>query len=248
MMNNIEVTKREALVSIIIVLVMVSLGFFIGNSLHNSVSENNQKYFNALKVDNDPDLFNHALDTNIGDMVSYGSFHAIEPVSDDMIEGEYFAIRKIEEHYVMKTRIVTYTDSNGNTKSKTETYWEWDEVNREHFNTESFGYLNREFPYETMTFRHYDYKETVKDNFFSSVRFKFYVIEDVFEATLYSLAADKTIKQNSLYPSNTIETFIDQKERSADAIEIVFWVFWSLLIIGAVIGFVALDNRFLNNK
>lgn len=247
-MRNFEATKREVLVSIVIVLVLLSLGFLIGNAIHNNASEENEKYFKALKVNNDPAMFNHAINTEIGNMVSYGVFTANDPVSNEMIKGNYFAIRKVEEHYVMKTRVVTYTDSEGNTKTKTETYWEWDEVKREHFATESFTYLDKEFSYGFIPINHYSHKETVKDGFLSDVRFKFYTIPKEFNGTLYSKAVDKKITDNRLYLHDTIESLIEKKEKSADTQVVVFWIIWSMLIIAAVVGFIALDNRYLNNK
>lgn len=245
-MSNIEITKREILVGIVIGLIMITLGFFLATSIHNSVSESNEKYFKALKVDNNPDMFNYAINTEIGDMVSYGKFKASEPVSDDMIDGKYFSIRKIEQHYVMKTRTVTYTDSNGKTKTRTETYWEWDEVNREYFNTKTFEYLGETFDHDFISIDHYEYKDTIKVS--SHVRYKIYTIPSEFNAALYSKAVDKTIKDNQIYPHDTIETLVDKKEKSADTSVIIFWIAWVLMTIGAIIGFVALDNKYLNDK
>lgn len=247
-MRNIEVTKREVLVSIVIILIMITIGFFLGNMIHNSISENNEKYFKALKVNEDPDVFNHAIDTSVGDMVSYGEFKANEPVTYDMIGGEYFSILKVKEYYTMKTRTITYTDSEGKTKTKTETYWEWEEVDREYFNTETFDYLSRTFDYDHIPINHYKYKETINDGLLSNTRYKFYTIPKEFKATLYSKATDKTIKDNKIYPYDTIESLIDKKEGSADTTVTIFWIVWVLVIVAAVIGFVALDNRYLNNK
>lgn len=247
-MRNFEITKREVLVGVVIVLIMVTLGFFIGTSIHNSVSEGNEKFFKSLKINNDSNMFDYAIKTEIGDVVSYGEIKANEPVSDSMIDGEYFSIRKIEEHYVMKTRTVTYTDSEGKTKTRTETYWEWDEVGREHFNTETFTYLEKLFEYDFFKINHYKYKETVKNGLLSDVRYIFYVIPKEFNATLYSKAVNKTILNNEVYPNETIDSLIEKKINSADFAVTVFWIIWTIIIIGVVVGFVALDNRYLNNK
>lgn len=245
-MRDVEVTPREVLVSVVIVLLMVGIGFFIAESIHNKVSVDNEQYFKALKIDNNPELFDYAIKTEVGNMLSYGKFKANEPVSDRLIKGEYFSIIKTEEHYVMKTRTVTYTDSNGKTKTRTETYWEWDEVDEEQFKTDTFNYLGRNFKYKIVPFRNYKYKETVKTS--SHVRFIFYVIPEEFNGTLYSKAKSKTITDTKLYSGDNIKDVIADKEGSADNAVLIFWICWILLTSIIVVVFVVLENRYINDN
>ncbi|MEK4025419.1 hypothetical protein [Sporosarcina sp. FSL W7-1283] len=247
-MRDVEITKREILVSIIIILIMMGLGFFLSTSIHNKVSVSNEKYFKALKIDNLPELFNYAINTEVGHVLSYGKFKANEPVSDTMIKGKYFSIKRIEEHYVMKTRVVTYTDSNGKSQTKTETYWEWDEWKRDYFHTKTFNYLGRDFKIGKVKIDNYIYGDTVKKSTFSNIRWVFYVIPKEFEAALYSNTSEGTINQNELYENQTIERVIERKESGADRAVILFWIGWAVLIVGAVVIFVMLDNKFINNK
>jgi len=247
-MRDIEITKREVLVSIIILLLMTGFGFFISTTIHNKVSVSNEKYFKALKVDNDENLFKYVIDTEIGDLISYGTLKANEPVSDPLIDGQYFSIKKIEEHYVKKTRTVTYRDSEGNTKTRTETYWEWDVVKRERFDTYAFNYLGKDFDLSTVKIDNHNYNTTVKKGFGGNVRWKFYTIPKEFNASLYSKAESKTIKQNEIYPEERIETLIAMKEKGADNAVIAFWIAWIILTLGSIGVFVALDNRYINNQ
>ena len=46
----------------------------------------------------------------------------------------------------MHTRIVTYTDGEGHTHSRTEIYWTWDRVKREEDSTETFSFMGVSFP------------------------------------------------------------------------------------------------------
>lgn len=247
-MRNIGITKREILVSVIIVLLMVGLGYFISTAIHNNVTVGNEKYFKALQVDDNPELFNYAIETQVGGVLSYGVFKANESVTDSLIEGEYFSMIKNEEHYVMKTRVVTYVDSDGNSKTRTETYWEWDVVKRELFITKTFEYLGRDFNFSTVEFNNHRYNDTVKKKAFSDVRWVYYTIPKEFNATLYSQAESKTIKKNEIYPNQTIEALIAKVEKGADSAVIVFWIVWAVLIVIIVGIFVALDNKFINNK
>lgn len=247
-MKNIEVTKREVVSSIIIVLAMISIGYFISIAIHNSVSVSNEKYFKSVKIDNDADLFDHVINTEVGDIMTYGKLKAIKPVSDSMIDGEYLSIQKIEEHYIKKTRTVTYTDSNGKTKTRTETYWEWDEVSKDVSTVKTFEYLSRTFDISKVKLYNYSHRETVKKNGFSKVRWQFYVIPKEFDVTWFSVANGKDINKIEMYIGRNINSVINDKEREADNSSIIFWIIWSMLIIGVVVGFVALDNKYLNGK
>ncbi len=246
---NIEVTRRELLLSIIIVLVMVGLGFLISAKVHDSVSVSNEKYFNALKIDKDDTMFNYALNTEVGYILSSGTVAAVESVSDPLIDGEYFSIRKVEEHYVMKTRTVTYTDSEGNTKTRTETYWEWDEVKRTYDHIKEFTYLGHTFKHGHIRLDNYSYLKTVKKGMLSDVRYKFYTMPTEFDIALFSQAKEGTITpgQSAVYYNQSIESVIDMKEGEATMFVVFFWIIWVILTIAAVVGFVALDNRFINN-
>lgn len=248
-MRDIEITTREILVSIVIVLLLVALGFFISNSIHNAALENSEKYFKSLKINNDAELFDYALATEVGNVLAYGTLKANEPVSDKLLDGTYFSILKIEEHYVQKTRTVTYTDSNGKTQTKIETYWEWEEYKRDYFNTDTFTFLGKVLDYNLINFDFHTYQDTIKEGgFFSDVRYVFYTIPFEFNASLFAKAKDGTIINNTLYVDQTIKEVIKQKEESADTSVIVFWVFWSILIFAAVIGFVVLENRYINDR
>jgi hypothetical protein len=245
MFRDVEITLREILVSVVIALLMISLGFFFAGSIHDKVSSDNEKYFKALKVDNNPDLFDYAIRTQVGDMLSFGKFKANEPVSDNLIKGKYFYIDKVEEHYTMHTRVVTYKCGKS-TCTRTEIYWTWDRVGEDWKNTKTFTYLGRKFNFDKVRFGNDQYYDTIKTS--SQVRFKIYVIPQEFNGSLYSNANDKTIKENELYANQKIKEVVNDKEHSADNWVIFFWIMWSVLIAAVVVIFVALDNKYLNNK
>lgn len=245
-MKDIEITLREMLVSIVIILIMIGLGFMLAEKIHDAASSESEKYFKSLKVNNDPELFNYSLRTEVGYMTSQGTFKANEPVSDKLIKGKYFSIIKDEEHYVMKTRTVTYTDSKGETRTKTETYWEWDWVDRKKSNTKSFSYLGKDFKYNKIKFKNHSHKKTVKTS--SHVRFQIYVIPKEFNGTLFSKAEGKTINDNVLYEGKSIKDVMKQKENAAENYVTGFWIAWIFLIILVTVVFVALENRYINNN
>jgi hypothetical protein len=145
----------------------------------------------------------------------------------------------------MHTRVVSYKCGK-HTCHRTEIYWTWDKVGEDWSNTKTFTYLGRKFNYDKVNFYNDQYYDTIKTS--SHVRFKYYVIPQEFNGTLYSKAVGKTIKNNDLYANEKIKDVIDAKKHSADNWVIFFWVMWSILIAAIVIVFVVLENKYLNNK
>lgn len=123
-MNERIVTKREILFSIVIIAVMLVFGFMISNGINNSLLGKYQEYNTALQIDNNKDVFQHGMKTNIGNAFVYGELKAIDTVTFNEIGGSYSYIEKVKEKYTMHTRTVTKTRTNS--KGETETYTEID--------------------------------------------------------------------------------------------------------------------------
>lgn len=101
--------------------------------LNHAVSQGAQdaNYYQTMRVANDKSDFNFLLSTSAGRTgVNDTVFKAVDPVSLPEIKKEYMYIVRVQEHYTMKTRTYTTTDSKGHTQTHTETYWEWDVVDR----------------------------------------------------------------------------------------------------------------------
>lgn len=130
-MNNRIVTKREILFSVVIIAVMLIFGFMISSSISNSLLNSYQEYNTALKIDNNKDVFQHGMRTNIGNAFVYGELEAVDTVSYKGVDGNYSYMKKVKERYTQHTRVVTYTVTvNGKpqTRTRTETYWTWDAI------------------------------------------------------------------------------------------------------------------------
>ena len=159
-----------------------------------------------------------------------------------MIDDDYFAILKIQEDYVMKTRVVTYSCGK-NTCTRTETYWEWDEVERWKSNTKTFNFLGVNHSYSAVKFDDYEYLKTITNG---NTRFTFYVIPKKFKGSMYSYMNNKTISDSELFYNENIKQVMEDKEKDADSRVVFFWVFWILLTIFTNVIFVVLDNKYLN--
>ena len=92
-----EITKREVLFSIVIICVMLIIGIIISGNINDAVMEKQQEYITALQIDNDKDLFEYGMRTNVGNAFVYGELKAIDTVTFDEIDGEYSYVKKVKE-------------------------------------------------------------------------------------------------------------------------------------------------------
>lgn len=246
--GDFTITKREILISIAITLILTGIGFLISSSIRNGIDESNEKYYKALKINNDEEMFKYAIKTNVGYTLAQGKVQAVEGVSIQDIEGTYFYIKKEKEEYTMHTRQVEHTKTIGNqtyTYYTTEEYWTWDYAGQEEFHTTKFNFLGVDFSYGTINFYNESYKETKSGG--HHIRYKYYVIPLEFEGTLFTYMKDNTINENNFSVNNTIENIIQQKENDVNTSNIVFWLIW-IIFIGLIdFGYVYLDNRYLED-
>lgn len=246
--GDFTITIRELLVSIAIILVLTGLGFLISSSIENGINEKNERYYKALKINNDEKIFKYAIKTNIGYTLAQGKVQAIEGISIEDINGKYFKIKKVKEKYTMHTRQVAHTKTVGNkteTYYTTEEYWTWDYAGQEEFKTEKFKFLGVQFEYGTIKFNNEQLKETIKVS--SDIRYKYYIIPYEFEGCLFTKIQDNTITENQFNYNDTIENIIEYKQKESKNTAIIFWILWIILILGIVFAFVYFDNKYLED-
>ncbi len=244
-----EITFREILVSIAITLVLIGIGFFISGAIEDVINESNERYYKALKINNDQEMFKYAIKTNIGYTLAQGKVQAIEGVSIEDINGKYFKIKKVKEKYTKHTRQVAHTRTVGNkteTYYTTEEYWTWDYAGQEEFHTAKFNFLGIDFSYETINFCNESYKETKSGG--HHIRYKYYTIPFEFEGTLFTYINDNTINQNTFSINNTIENIINQKEKDLNLSKGMFWFIWIIFIGFIDFGYMYLENNYLEDN
>lgn len=244
--EDFSITIREVLVAIAITLTLIGVGFLISGLIKNKTNESNEKYYKALKINNDEEMFKYAIKTNAGYTLAQGKIKAIEGVSVEEVDGKYFKIRKVKEQYTMHTRQVAHTRRVGNTTQTyytTEVYWTWDYVSEEQFHTEKFNFLGVDFDYDAIKFNNENYKQAKNGE--TNIRYQYYVIPFEFEGTLFTDIDNNTISKNEFFINNTIENTIKTKENSAQSANIGFWIIWIIIILGIDIVYVYLDNNYL---
>lgn len=238
------ITKREILVSIAIIAILLAIGIWISGGITEVQMDKNAVYDKALKVDT-ADIFEYGMRTNVGNAFVYGDLKAVDTVSFPEIEGEYMAVRKIKERYTKHTRTVTKTRTvNGKkqTYTEVETYWTWDEIDRATLRNEKITFLGVEFERSKIVIPGLQYIDTIKES--SKIRYKYYGTGTEFIGTIYTDLRDGTISDGSdFYENRTIEQAVEHLKVPVGTIG--FWIFWVLLMGGAVFGFFYIDNRWL---
>ena len=243
-MSDFQITKREILVSVIIIAIMLLLGIVIHGSINDSLMLEYQKYNTALQIENDSDLFAYGMKTNVGNAFIYGDLKAVDTVTYPEIGGEYMYVEKVKERYTMHTRTVT-TTVNGKTQTRTETYWTWDRVGSEDKQCKEISFCGVVFDSNKINLPSSSYIKTIKES--SHVRYKYYVTETEFTGTIFAELKDNTIPDNTgFYENDTIEDVL--KNFKSNWQLVVFWIGWVLLTGGLVVGFYYIDNHWLEDE
>lgn len=239
--QNFTITKREILASIAIIALMIMFGFLISTKWLENQQESDIKYNKAIQIDNDTELFQYGINTNVGNAFIYGELKAVDPVTYPEISGEYMYVQKVEEHYNIHVRTYTTTDGNGHVQTHTETYWSWDYAGEEDKSCKTINFCGIDFKSKKIPFPEDEYIDTLKGGY--HVRFKYYGVPVVNKGTVFTNLKDKTINNTKYYNNMNIkETF---KQVTTHFPMWLFWILWLIFTGMIVFGFYYLDNKWL---
>lgn len=238
-----EITRREVLFSICIIVLFLLGGLSISNKISDSILDNNQKYNKAVKIE-DKELFQYGMDTNVGNAFVYGKLETVDPVTFPEISGKYMYVRKVKEKYTQHTRTVTYRDANGKSRTRTETYWSWDYAGEESKNAKKIKFNDVVFDFDKIDRPDTSHIDTIKESYY--IRYQYYGTPTTFKGTIFTDLRDGTITDGSnFYENKTLEETHDLLVKSGGTYIALFWCAWILLTGLAVYGFYVLDNRWL---
>lgn len=245
--GDFTITKREILVSIIILALMLTLGFVIHGAIDHSMMLKHQEYNTALRIDGDAEMFSYAMQTNIGNAYVYGTWSAVDPVYYDEVDGNYSYIEKVKERYTRHTRTVTKTRVvNGKTQTyiTTETYWTWDRVDSWDKHCSKINFVGSEFDYGVIERPGTTYITTIKES--SHIRYKYYGAPISCDMTIYADLRDGTVNSVDTYHYKNIEE--THKLMTSKGGLVIFWILWSIFIIFLIGGFFVIDNYWLEDR
>ncbi len=265
-----EITKREILVSIIIFFILGSLGMIINDLIIENYITKVEQYNKALKIDNDSDTFKYAIDTEVGDILAYGTFNVENGISLDELKGTYAYIRKNKEKYTRHRREECETDSNGDEHCHTEYYYSWDVIGSQDYSADKIKFLDVEFDYNKFT-NYPQYSLDLLNNVIDSkkdnvsynnylyekkrlfganegdIRYEYYYSPLNFTGTIFAKAKNKTILGNIQIEHSNLQNTLENKKDSSVTINIVFWICWLILTGFAIYGYMYLDNDYLED-
>ena len=246
--GGLSISKREILISIAIIALMVIFGLMIHGSIEDSLMLKYQEYNLALQIDGNKDMFEYGMSTNVGNAFVYGTLKCLDPVTFEEIGGQYSHVEKVKERYTMHIMTVTKsrTDTNGNVHTwiEEEEYWTWDRIDSWSKTATRISFLDVEFEYGKINFPGSSLIETIQES--SKIRYKYYGATIEATGTLYAKLENNTINDTSFHKDMTIEEVLKSYTDTSGPL-VAFWIGWVLLTCALVFGFVYIDNSWLED-
>lgn len=239
---NFEIKKSEVIASVVIIAVMMIFGFSISSKIRYSLLEKYQEYDSAIKIDSNKELFEHGMQTDIGNAFVYGNLKALDPVSYPEVDGEYSYIKKEKQEYRMHERTEYYTDSDGNRKSRKVEYWSWDTIWTETKTSTRISFLDVEFEYKKIPFPSSRQIDIISTGF--NRRNVYYAKNIEYQGTIYTSLKNNTVNDTNFYANRTIKESVESLETGWQLV--VFWILWLFLTGGIVVFFYYKENWWLD--
>ena len=230
-----EITKREIIFSMVILSLFIIIGITIDTIINNRHNDKIAEYTKAVQIQNQ-ELFQYALDTNIGNALVEAEIKAIDTVTYEGLNDTYLMVTRDIERYTRHTRQV----KRGKTWH-TEVYWTWYLINSETKECKEITINEIKFNRDKIILPSRKYIET--DNFAPKLRYKYYGIDKNLQGTLFTYINDKTINNTKVYYAKDIDHTIKTIENNSEII--VFRVFWVLFTLGSILGFYYINNNWL---
>ena len=242
-----EITKREILASVTILAIMVGIGVWLSAPILSKATERYLAVASSV-VANTDDEFDYISRTNAGRFLANGTLSAIDTVRLEELPGVYSSVKKAKEEYRLHTEVYTTTDGKGHTTTHTRTYHSWDEVKHWNYKAERAMFRGKEFKIDEV-YRVRMQKDTiikVKTKMFENdTRYVYYTAPVSFDGVMLGSAMNRKYEEPKFINGLTAEEYIKNTERKLNGNTVLFWILWSLLTAGMIVGFYALENKWL---
>lgn len=235
--SSFSITKREVGTSITIIGIMVIIGIIISSHISANIDDIQARCDKAVKIDNDSEMFEYGMNTNVGDAFVYGELKAIDTVKDKHLKGDYLKIYRVEEHYCRHTRSV----KSGKTYH-TKVYYTWDKVGDKTLVCKEVNFCGKNFSSSKFNFSDLQNKGTKQITY--NKRYIYYVIEKEIKGTIFTSLKNNTISYtNKFYTNKSInDTLKVLKNRTALYFFIIIWILVTILVVCI---FFYIDNKWL---
>lgn len=255
-----NISKKEWILGIASLFIVVGLAIALKRPIENNFLEKIKTYEQSLKVKDDSDMFIYAHKTNVGNVLAYGEFVALQPQSIPELINKYAIIEKRLEEYNMHTREVCTSDGEGHTTCHTEIYYEWDYEGSKWYNTSNYQFLTYIFLTNELSSPPLSIQklseETVNQQFLKKVsglylypngigsylgnqRYQYRIIPKKFMGSMFIRFFNDSIS-NPINPKSKIEIFYEKnidevlilQNNNAIAFNILYYIFFILIGMG----------------
>ena len=242
-----EITKREILISVSILAIMIGIGIWISSPILTNATKKYEDIASSVVV-SDAEKFGYIKRTNAGNFIAEGTLSVIDTTRIEDLAKPYSYIKKDKEEYRMHTQTYIVSDGKGHTSVRTRTYWSWDVVKTWKYESERGKFLGEEFRMEDV-FKYHSKKDTVikaKTGFFEhDTRYVYYTCPPSFDGIMVGNADNKEYNGCKFIDGKTADEYVKKAEGNINTGSIVFWVLWIMLTTGLIVGFYALENKWL---
>lgn len=242
-----EVTKREILLSITILAVMIGIGVWISSPI---LSKANNRYIETASsvVVSDAEKFGYIKRTDAGRFIANGTLSVIDTIRIDGLPKPYSYVKKDKEEYRLHVETYTTTDGKGHTTTHTRTYHSWDVVKTWKYRSERGRFLGQEFKMDEV-FRYHPRKDTVvkvKTGLFENdTRYVYYTCPSSFNGIMIGEAQNKEYRESRFIEGKNSDKYLEDAARSLNAGTAAFWIGWILLTGLLIVGFYYFENKWL---
>lgn len=143
-----KISFREILIGIVVLLLSITTSIFLEPLVFQKQNEDIRKFQEAVKIDNNSELFLYSKKTQAGNILAYGKIEAYDPVTFSELNGMFSVVTRYYQEYRMHTRTYETCSGSGKTRScttRTETYWTWDTIDHETKHCKKWKFLGEVF-------------------------------------------------------------------------------------------------------
>ena len=242
-----EITKREILISTVIVAVMLGIGIWISSPILSKALNNYIEIASSVVV-GDAEKFDYIKRTDAGRFIADGTLYVTDTVRLEELHKPYSYIKKVKEEYRLHTETYTTTDGKGHVQTHTRTYHSWDEMKHWTYKSENGVFLGQDFKMAEL-YRYRSKKDTTinmpKKFLENDTRYVYYTCPPSFDGVLVGTALNKQYNDVKFKEGMDSAKYLEHNERSINSGTAVFWILWVLLTGFIVVGFYALENKWL---
>lgn len=227
-------SKKIIALALIIFVVMTGIGVLAGVVAKDQLYKQYDKYNDAVKAVT-PEQFQMAI-KNKKNVIAYNTITAIEPVTDERLDGDYIYISRRHEEYTVDIRPKTNM-VNGKPQTTTELYYRWKYKSQDDFMAPIVSFYGREFNTSDIELTNYSTTDWIREG---NDKYLYKTISNDISGTMFVEFRDDEMSLK-FYAETSINETVEQQKNPVWIV--VFAIVWGLLTIGGPVLIVVLNRE-----